>query len=41
MSLATVLQEWGCTEVDPISLYEDMFKLGEGLIQKKNEYLLA
>lgn len=37
MSLATVLQEWGCTEVDPISLYEDMFKLGEGLIQKKNE----
>lgn len=37
MSLASVLQSWSFEEVPPISMYSDIFRLGEGRIQKRNE----
>lgn len=36
-NLENVLRAWGCTEIAPIAMYEDVFKLGEGWIQKKGE----
>ena len=35
--LVDVLKEWGGTEVSPIEVYQDIFKLGENNIQKENE----
>ena len=37
MSLADVLQKWGAKPVTPMEVYTDIFRLGEGLIQCKNE----
>lgn len=35
--LEDVLKEWGAHEVTPMDVYRDMFKLGEGLIQRSDE----
>lgn len=36
-TLEEVLVEYGGVEVEPIEVYRDIFRLGEGLIQKKGE----
>lgn len=36
-SLEEVLKAYGVEEVEPITVYEDMFRLGEGYIQKRHE----
>lgn len=33
----SVIKEWGGTEVDAMTVYSDMFKLGQGYIQRSNE----
>ena len=35
--LQDVLQEWGGTEVSPMTVYRDIFNLGEGELQKEHE----
>lgn len=35
--LDSVLEQWGCEEIEPIEFYRRVFRLGEGYIQKKNE----
>lgn len=35
--LGSVLESWGCREVSPMALYSKMFRIGEGLIQQRNE----
>ena len=35
--LVKVLEKWGAKPVTPIEVYTDIFHLGEGLIQSKNE----
>ena len=35
--ISDVLKEWGGVEVSAMDVYTDMFKLGEGYIQKTNE----
>lgn len=35
--MESVLQEWGAVEVSPVEMYGDIFKLGEGFIQKEGE----
>lgn len=35
--LRDVILKWGGVEVAPLEVYKDIFKLGEGYIQKKNE----
>lgn len=35
--LEDVIKEWGGHEVTPIEVYSDVFKFGEGYIQKENE----
>lgn len=37
MSLDKLLMEYGGSEVEPMTVYTDIFKLGEGYIQKENE----
>lgn len=37
MSLADVLQKWGAKPVTPMEVYTDIFRVGDGLIQCKNE----
>jgi hypothetical protein len=37
LSLDKVLEEWGGVEVSAMDVYSDMFKLGDGLIQKSGE----
>lgn len=37
MSFENVLEKWGAKAVNPMEVYTDIFKLGEGLIQCKNE----
>lgn len=32
-----ILESWGCSEVAPMEMYADIFRLGEGLIQKNGE----
>lgn len=32
-----ILSKYGCVEVSAIEMYSDIFRLGEGLIQHKNE----
>lgn len=36
-NLQGVLEARGCKEIEPMSLYADMFRLGEGFIQKRDE----
>lgn len=35
--LQDVLKEWGAVEVTPMDVYSDMFKLGDGYIQRSDE----
>lgn len=35
--LSDILTEWGAKEVTPMEVYTDMFKLGEGYIQRSDE----
>ena len=35
--LASVLERWGAKPVTPMEVYTDIFRLGDGLIQCKNE----
>lgn len=35
--LSNVVLKWGGVKVDPLEVYKDIFKLGEGYIQKENE----
>lgn len=35
--LHDILTEWGAVEATPMEVYTDIFKLGEGYIQKRNE----
>ena len=35
--LSDVVLKWGGIKVDPMEVYKDIFKLGEGYIQKENE----
>ena len=37
MALADVLEVYGCSEVDAMAVYTDIFRLGQGLIQRNNE----
>lgn len=37
MSFADVLEKWGAKPVTPMEVYTDIFHLGEGMIQVKNE----
>lgn len=36
-NLQGALETWGCNEATPMSLYANIFRLGDGLIQKKGE----
>lgn len=36
-NLQKVLEVWGCSEVAPMDLYTNIFRLGDGLIQKRGE----
>lgn len=36
-SLEGVCLQWGAKEVDAMSIYQDMFWLGDNLIQRSNE----
>lgn len=38
MDLGSVLEQYGAVEVAPMELYSDIFKIGEGYIQKNGEY---
>ena len=33
----SVFKEYGCVQIEPMDVYRDIFKLGKGYIQKKNE----
>ena len=35
--LADVLTSWGAVEVSAMEVYSDIFKLGEGLLQRSDE----
>ena len=35
--LEQIIHKWGGTEVTPMDVYKDMFRLGEGMIQKSGE----
>ena len=35
--LSDILEKWGGVKVCPLEVYKDIFKLGDGYIQKENE----